>query len=400
MKVHRALRPALLALFLAGSFSSCTFFEYLGATDAWKKVYEDNSQNLIAAKGFSLSEFGIDGAKTNGKWTWAWREEPDAAFDYMNLSNEGAVGSGAPPGLDPAAIAYRLSILNLVTDGDFEGSADVPNSWKADTVGTTISIESAANKIHGIRSLFIELQSNRSARYLLERLSDSPGSSIGHNYSWSFYIGSIGISYKLDNAASEFIPDDFPNRIIQTTADYRILGGLNGISAKEPKAFFLGSSLPESAYIDDIRVARVGMRNALRLLLTRNDTTPSLWTGYYEFSIWVKKPADRLFVSEQAARNPYASSKVFLELNPLKPVSPGTHPVASYDVPASGQWTKLVLRGDEISNISFDLQGPATEPVLEIVIMPTDSQKPEPGEIFIASPSLRLFIYKADYLGG
>jgi len=409
-RTSKAATAAALAPLLILGAASCNIADPF-------EGYRDSAKNLIAASGLGSSDLSAAGHASSGVWTWAWRGATDAddaagGFDYMTLTPVGAVGAGGaavPEGLDPAATAYRLELVNLMPNGDFEGA--VGGEWAATPAADTNTyfniVSTGGQEING-KSLYVKVTARPgdNVRFNLGTLADGTASVALHTYAWLSIVNtSPVITYKLapfddvtDTENQLISPnlDQFgSNKVFKVLFNEQLLG-----SDRMALAFGLGNT--SDFTLDDVRVVRSDIENRLRLLLKPIDTSPSLVRGYYEFSIWARKPGDAAFVTDAGTAEPYAARSLtvrMLQLSPDQSSAEHSYPLDGradspdwggtvYD--ASSGWVKLVLRLAEGGNFVFDPR--SAEPVLELSLAPYDYAQAEPGVVEIAQPELRFFL--------
>ncbi|HUX39866.1 MAG TPA: hypothetical protein VMV83_01770 [Rectinemataceae bacterium] len=370
----------------------------LGITDPWAGYY-DTTENYIGGSG--LSEATIDrttlGFQTPGKWTWAWRGDSDASdtsgYNYMNLGLNSAI---SPPGSAPSASVYDLELYNLYPGnaGDFESSGNLPANWSlvdGPTPSTWVE-QTLGLQIHGNRSIKISTDTNGYAAFALNTIADqSPSPTVQHIYSWRFYLGSgstyvyqIGPTFKTTDLSATTVTEKSDVRIADISLD----------AASNANLIFGGSS-PLTFTMDDVRIIRQDIDGdfGIRLLLRPSDATHILRSGYYEFTLWVKKPSGDYFVWEDPAKMTYAASRVTLAMLPQGQTK-GTgaqqvFPIDGNPYDAGAGWVQLTLRMKDGDNFFFDSS--STNPVMELAIFPFDTGNRDPGLVEIADPQLHYY---------
>jgi hypothetical protein len=393
---------------LAALFSACN-------TKDPFEGYRSSTLNFIADSDLARFDDSTTGYQDSGTWTWSWRGATDAdsltGFDYMTLTPAGTVGATAaavalPTGeLKAESPVFLLSQINLVNGGDFE-TGPVSADWKLGGTAT-LNIDASSGHIHGNSSLYMDLGNNDSVRYPLNTstIADMSLSSSTHSYDLIFYISSPEFYYTSKITYNESINFDLLSLApIQNklNENFYIKGDFLSTDAMSDSALTFGYSAPSRLFIDDLRVLRSDIPdggNRLRLLLKETDTVPSLLDGYYEFSLWVRKPAGRTFVTESDAKVPYASSFITLAMLPARVSSSissgGGGAEAEFDLrgppyDAGSGWTRIALRMNNGDMFSLDYT--LTNPLIELRISPFDSQHPDVGEVEITQPELRYFL--------
>jgi hypothetical protein len=359
----------------------------LGITDSFAG-YRDSTVDLIAAHPLSSQDLSSAGYQSNASWTWAWRGSMDAGtFDYMTLTPIGTVGSGAPAGLAAGATAYRVELVNLYPSGDFESVVGTPPSppWAA-SAGTPFSVATGPGGINGSQALAISTNANANVSFDVSKASDQPGTSI-HQYDILFE-GKAGSFAYMSGVAADY--SKASALVILPTSAMAVRIPQLSLPVGSSWYLFFGSTSPLVFTMDDLRLIRsdIGSSYRLRLLLLPTDTTPTLRSGYYEFTVWVRKATGRYFVTESSATQPYAASSVTLSMKTLQPNPSG--PETAFAVEAVGAWTQLSLKMDPGAN--FTLDSASTAAVVELSIAPFDFNQPSPGQVEIADPQLHFYL--------
>ncbi len=414
------IAPLVGGLALAASLFGCRL------PSPYSSAYYDTSVNFIA--GITLDTFDTTGS-ANGKWTFSYLNNTSLAttYPYMTLEEVGTVGSGAPTGLATTAKTYRLRIANLLKAGDFEPTTSVPSptpvdsGWSApvpaaNTVaGATnaavldlVSGDSKAEVIHG-KTLHVHLpQGVGSANpYEYAVLPLTSGVSDLSDLSWSGTTADFPALYSiLFNWQNNVEPVHFyvsPNDPVSSVADSNTpyitgTGLAHGTFATEAYSFqraagdrtklIVGQQAASAdLYLDDVRAIRSDLDLSLKLSLMTTDTSPSLGSGYYRFSVWVKDDDAASDVAE-----PYRAQYVYLEMtNPVTDAQGSTTPV-SIARPTAGwaSWTQLTIDFPENNNLQIT---DTTKPALELKISPCDYLgNKDTGNILISTPSLQFFI--------
>jgi len=355
------------AVFLPG----CDLFAYKQPfPDAY---YENNFIEGIGFDVFAPAPAPGDPAVT-GMWDFAYRYLDWDGFPYMrltdSLSQANAIGS-VPSGLSPTASVYRLELMNLIEDGDFE--SDETANWSAFTGTTTCVWDSSGAVLSGSGSMELsaQLSSTRSFSTALITSPSTPAISVTKNYKAFF-------EYKTGTGS-------FTAEVGGTTTP--ALSGEN-ISAPAfrgtgtPPVFTFapptGSSF-DTLFVDNFRVT-IDAEKKLRLLLTPTETDPDLEWGVYSFSIWVHSDNDVI----PADSSPYQIDKFTVSL------APGTTGTLSQESslgtysPSAG-WQKLTATLKP-GSLMF-ANGSATS-VIELIL---DFNEAMPGQVLLAQPELRFY---------
>lgn len=368
--------------------------------------YFDTGTNFIAARPLALPPPASDeGAgiplDSTGIWDWAWRGTTGemVPYDYMVLTDAGPSASGdATDGgftLPDDATAWRLELVNLMPDPVyFEGLATVPPGWQTGGLGASIAINQTATsrgkelQLKSIGSLWVGFDPH--SIFNTSPLPDAL---------YSFYAKispEIPPVYNVEIAANSTYAN--LGRIVRSdilaiesftipTNDHRLKFGKK--EAGEEQNFNL----------DEVRAVRVDLVESwrLRLLLTPEDTNPSLVPGYYEFSVWVRMPDDALAPENDAGRMSapeaaLAASSIRLAMTQLGFLEGSDTPSSvTESFPVSSSWKRWALRMAPRSNFDrFDEE--TDEAVIELSIYPFASNEAiDAGAVLIAAPSLRFF---------
>jgi len=402
----RGVSPSLGLIVLASgaalALAGCQqISNWLGLTDPWAGYY-DSTENFIAAHGFDQQDLTTAGYQSNAKWTWAWRGDPDASygtgFDYMTFAQN---TTATPPASLPATTpVYDLQLVNLypLGGGDFEGATTPLAGWTVGSASSSVTTVTGVAAIHG-ESIDVATAGNDSVSFNLGSIFDqSYPVTIPHTYNWRFYL-SAGSTYAAE-VASVFDPTSPASTLaptVDSTGDVSILDIT--VNTPTPSLWF-GNTSPLSFTMDDVRIFRSDINSdwRLRLLLRPADAVQTLRSGYYEFTVWVKKPTNYYFLSvDPSPKNPYAASNVTLEMlsilegkdiRHVYPIDGTPDPIggSTYD---STNWVLLSLRMQSDSN--FNLDSNATSPVVELAVYPFDWEHPDTGTVEIADPELHYF---------
>ena len=372
---------------MAGTVAVLLFFSTCDLPPSFGDEYFDSSINYIryfplAAPSPTADSLGNTDPDTSGAWDWAWRGIMGNNFDYMKLELQDSLEEPGPTGTEEV---WRLELVNLFRNGTFETgltAGDISLSLGLSTA--TIELFPLGNPIHGNGLLIESIDSNGLVGFSMPDLLIDPADD---NY-----------SYFMRLVLSPAKPFDYTVGSVKSTAtpagnSLFITDSLSGFGTGN---FSFGPQIINPTYIDEFRVVRGDKKDSmyLRLLLLPQETSPSLVPGYYEFSVWVKRPLNSHFFDDHTNRNsspdaPYALPSVTL----------GIRQLISYDAlgggaevfPVSSSWTKWSYRLPTGSNIQrFDEA--SEEAVIEVYIIPGDNTAPDAGAILIAEPSLNFYI--------
>lgn len=388
---------ALLALSLAAALALAT----CNINDPFADYY-DTTRNFIAASGLDQQDLTTAGYESNAAWTWAWRgDSNDAAggYAYMTLADTGnTAGAGAPAGLDAAAKVYRLTLANLVADGDFNNASTPPATWYTLSAGPFVRLETSASMVHGNgKSLYVQTGDKKGVRYnLVDSLLDY-NASAKHSYYWYMLTKDASIYYYQVVTGSTVLDSNstITDNVIQVPASASVtdsrqpltgIGTFGGVG--NPQDILFGYTTFFNLIVDDLRFVRSDITPCLRLRLRSPDTTPVLVNGYYELTLWIRKPADLAFVTEDAAANPYAAGTVTLKMTDLLGGKGGTYQT----YPVGSDWKQAVLRQNAGGNFDRINGASQSAAAVELAIYPCDSASPQPGTVEIAQPELHIYV--------
>jgi hypothetical protein len=323
-----------------------------------------------------------------------WLVDDDFYMDFTDAS-----GTCSPPSEFPQNPVYRLEIINLVPNGDFETGAVTP--WT--TSGGTLSIHNGSYVIAGSNTMYFNAGDADNKIYV----------DIGTQAADSFVQGAnylIRYQYRTgNNIVFEF------NRDITTeyadTKTWQIWGGVNGASSNplwsnivdfpsselegsypDIKAgssssyfYYFGSvtlsAQSQSGYIDNIRLMRTDITQRVRLYLGIHDTSLTIVPGSYRFSVYVQTdPAAGTDNRFEASSVTLGIESDYLKFD-YEAFTDGT------DGDWSG-WTKL--------NFDFYLDPVYNDTIIELFICPCDETQGDLsfdiGSILISSPALELLV--------
>ena len=365
--------------------------------------YFNTATNFIAGRPLALTPLASDHGTdiplgSTGIWDWAWRGNTGDPFDYMELTNEGPSGGASDGGfiLPATETAWRLELVNLMPDpAYFEtmNDLDVLDDWLIGGVGASIAINQTASSRGKELLLVSEGHSwvgfNPLTMFKTAPLPDAL---------YSFYARTTTVPpiYNVETASD--ISYTKLSRIIRSD----ILGIENFAIPSTDHRFKFGKENPgeiQTISLDEVRALRVDLVESwrLRLLLTPEDTIPSLVPGYYEFSIWVRVPDDALTPEDAVGRMltpeaALAASRIRLAMTQVAFLEGSDTPSSvTESFPVSGSWKRWALRMAPRSNFDRFNEG-TDEAVIELAIYPFASNEAiDAGAILIAEPSLRFF---------
>ncbi len=398
--------PVSARSFFAGVFMSVLSVVLVTTCDfppTFGDEYRDSSTNFIAGLPLDEPPPATDDGSTIpldslAIWDWAWRGQTGTGndFEYMDMTDTGAVGSNVTSGsftLASSAESWQLELVNLAGDPYSEGV--LHPSWESNGTGS-VSSAIATVSSHG---KYVRLQSDNSAWAGFDPLDtlfilDNPASYAGNTYLLSAFSLKSTIRYIIGN---------------NTTADFSDTKQSNLSSAKHVfdifsvpdtnTRFMVGASNEDQDIdLDDLRILRTDIKEQLRLRirLAPQDVTPSLVAGRYEFTLWIKAPTGSLAYDDTTRTGagvsaPFTAPEVTLEMLQLRTLEGSSGSVLFRQTyPVTDIWTRIALRMEGRNMEQFDET--SAEAVLELSIYPFNPQDPEVGGVMIADPRVRFFI--------
>ena len=374
-----AIGFAAVAVMAGVLFSSCDLFTYKRPfADAY---YEDNFIANIGFDKFVGDSTTVPTAEVTGSWDFAYRYDEDGwsadPVQYMSLAHAAPIGDpkriasgyGSADGLSPNAEVYRLEMANLITDGDFEGSA---GTWATEpATGSLASTSYPSSSPINNKSMYLSLYND--SNYLTYTPTISSAQVIA------------GKKYQLDFkwSSSEGAPTG--NEIVMNSKLITFNTGTaraDGFTAEVSNIVTFKTPDQWSCNIDDVTVRKVGGQR-LRLLLKKNETTPSLEDFLYKFTFWVHP--DNL---ANPNKSPYHLDQFDATMRSVDNASSfstnsdgGKY---SYSASATG-WQKMTVY---IDKGNLQIVPGATGAVMELGI---ELDSALPGRILIAQPELRAY---------
>ncbi len=357
-----------------------------------------------------------DSAKSFSSSDWT----PDQDTTYMNYEEVSGTGYEPPDGFGNATV-YRLEIKNLIPNGDFEASTagSAPNGWIAVNGGggtdTLQVVNSGDGQISGKTMYF---KTNNSADRMDFNIRDTTtGATDGFltnasylvrydyrtdgqlyfeyndtsisKYSWTFYGGPNGERPSSITNLIEFPPasiyEDFPDITVGSATTYNFTFG----------SLDTTKSGPQEGYIDNFRLVRTDITYKLRLTLATEDTLQPLISGWYRFSIYVKRDpsagsnnrfqCDRITLGISGGGISESGGEITFD------ESTYSNYAVYYDGQDDENWSNWsLLSVDCFVQIPENI--PETEATLQLSITPTDDThgalNMDVGSILISSPSL------------
>jgi len=404
-KFHRiasidTARAAHTAVFV---LSTVLFTSTCELPPSFSKEYDDTNNNFIdgfdlAAPSVSADAAGQIDLDLPAVWDWAWRGNTENTFEYMTLTDAGAVGTSVTSGaftLADTAASWRLELKNLAGDPYFEDT--LPDGWGVKNGASTATVGLASTSISHGQYVLLNTRSNDWAGfnpYITGFILDDPASRPASVYNVSAYSGSSTVRYAIGDYMSQANFDD--PRVVNLNGSQLLLESFS-VDSENTRVMFAVANIDQSIDIDDLSISRKDLANeyCLRLRLRPDDTVPGLAPGRYEFSLWIKTPADSLPRGSVARASdpdaPFSAASVRLELRQVGFSEEGkTIKTFTTVFPTTGDWTRVALSMGDDNLDRFERT--ATDAVIELAIYPFGSlDNLEPGTVLIAAPSLRFF---------
>lgn len=374
--VHARLTGLIfLALGAALVLSGCSLFES-------KQLYGDDYYTANFIAGMPFSSFVGDGAmadptvQATGQWDLSYRYLDWDGYNYITVKDSGKLVSDfeEADGLDSSASVYRLEVVNLLDGGNFETSAE---NWTLTGTTATAAQWTSTTPLFGAGCARLDVPAHGNALFLTTSHAGFTGFKATDSYNLFFRYTS-----KTDKAAITI--DNTANILTLNPTGEGVKGyakyTLNNGYARAPEIAFSpidDTSILSEFYVDNFRVGRSGNME-LRLYLTIAETTPSLESGTYSFSVWVY--SDPLATTVQT---PYP-----IDAFVVKMVScAGTVNLSTTSVTyaAASGWQKLTATL-EPGALAFT-EG-TLDPVLGLVL---DFNQSRPGSVLLAQPELRFY---------
>ncbi len=261
-------------------------------------------------------------------------------------------------------------------------------------------LETSAAMMHGSgKSLYLQTGDYQGIRYDLVNALLDYDQDAQHPYYWYMLTKGVDKAYFFQVVTGSTVlsssTTDIANSAIQVTAGASVSDGRQALAGigkfggtGNPQDILLGYKYSFNMTVDDLRFVRSDITPCLRLRLRSPDTTPVLVNGYYELTLWIRKPADLAFVTEDAAANPYAAGTVTLKMTDLLGGKGGTYQT----YPVGSDWKQAVLRQNAGGNFDRINGASQSAAAVELAIYPCDSASPQPGTVEIAQPELHIYV--------
>ena len=359
--------------------------------DAWKEEYR--GVDLIADRGFSAAGF-ID----------SYIAGATPPFDYVNYVEiadstvyGGTTGLPAVPGS-----IYRLELVNLLPNGDFETTAALatPIGWFEDagatlqgdaTPGDAITGMSAYFAVTGTTSTYFDLRAGLAdllvypGTYHLNLRLRRATDVIRVNFDYGSLTASAltlnGISWESDNTDPSRPVEEFPNDTnIDVVNIFPVAEGAEHylyIGAPEDEAAVIG----QQGHIDDVRIGRYDIlpHVALSLGTAVSDGSLDILPGVYRFSVYVKSEIDSELTPNTA--NAFRPGQITLGINDRWDTT--TIDDAAW---SSSEWVQVhfgaLLRSDDLAETD----------AVTLRLTVSSNENPMVGRILIAAPTFELVV--------
>ncbi len=373
-KIQDQVKKNRAPLILTAVFTASVVF--LPGCDlfAYKRPFPDAyyTSNFIEGIGFDVFEgdnTAIPAAASDpvtGTWDFAYRYLDWNSFGFISMTDTllsaSSIDVSVPSGLATTAPVFRLVVLNLISDGDFENvSTDGVWTPTADASST----HSTFSPLFGNGNMVLSAGLNSKITYTPAPVIGTPFS-VNFTYKTFFrYASSDSFIAKADTTDVSF--NNFSKTAIVSFAGT----GMMPVFTFQPQ---LLSSLA-SLKLDNFRLTRSGLMT-LRLLLSPSATNPALESGVYSFSVWVHTDT-----SAYIDRSPFQLDTFTMT---MRAVPPASLSAASDVYSASSGWKKMTTTLAP-GALMFTA---VNTPVLELII---DFNNTQPGSVLIAQPELRFF---------
>lgn len=326
--------------------------------------------------------------------------------DYVQIGAVTAAQAGTTAGLDIDYVdyIYRLSITNLIPNGDFESALSA--DW-VDVGGATSSTvgDPGHTNIASVDFFQGDVLSFNTIQPSTDRIElDLDIVSYDTLITGAFYLIRYDFSsispgtkyFQMQGLGDQGIwtPNiDLENTVYSLPADFTVPGLETQFWSETTNIFTIGTTevggSAMSGYMDNLRMLRTDIENRIVLEVpwSTEGTRPDLVSGHYRFSVYIKNiPLSELPANEfQSKSVTLGISTTFGGLNSIynQAVHQSDDPGANWD-----EWT-------QISVDSFlQVDEPATDPtdtVIFLCITPTNKQSAtfkDVGSVLIAAPSL------------
>jgi len=340
---------------------------------------------------------------------WTTEYSKTVSMDYLEFT-EASADAGSTDGLSADASIYRLELVNLVKNGDFEEALSA--DWTAvdqNPLGTTLEMQIVAGTGQYAMAgnvLYFNIEDPND--YLdLNLLSALNGFEEGGRYVLRYNLKSIntgGITFEqrfreAENDAVEWSFDITTKyRLYEIPYDFEAVDSSFDYNADQGSFFTIGASqksgTTQKGYLDNLRAGRTDVQSRLVFDVPwRDGGRPDLLSGYYRFSVMVKN--DPTVTPNTANRIP--ARDICLGISTQNGYTSETFHQAweeSSDGTNWAEWTEVYVVTD--NSVQIDRPAGTMEIMdyypLELKIIPADptggSDTYDVGSILIAEPSL------------
>ncbi len=330
----------------------------------------------------------------------------DQSLPYMVFEEASADAGSAPPS---SGAVYRLEILNLMPNGDFESTTvgQHPLGWTATDSDVTYYVSENKNAEFAIegKSLYLtfpksDSRLNFDLRNTNTGLSD--GFKEGATYLWRFLFRSEKeklITEINNNADAAGILTTWNQSRVGTEADIQTFPASNiaypevSVNQGFQNYYFCIGTLsyeqtPQTAGIDNIRITRTDLPYMIRLGLLYSETGRlPLLSGTYRFGVYIK--ADSKVTPAYPNRFPAQAVSLGIDSSASGMLSPAVYKPTDSGVDWS-DWT--FVSGEFRLQIDPPASGAENEPVITLFLSPSNYVNgfwgKDIGSILIADPYL------------
>ena len=370
--IASAALTVVLLLFAAGCPTSDFFAEY-------------RRKNLVVGYDFDSG-------------AWAVEYDITTAFTYAQFQSVTAVEAGTTAGLpDSSAPLYRIEAVNLAENGDFE--AALSGNWILPGAPITVTRDPGVGdeQLDG-DSLYFNSDGSDTIDYDMKAGSmgventgsyavrfdfKTPGGQINMTFETNDGTDSISLWGPFTSLEGWSVRKDFPLDVPTVGSSLFVSGAGNRIFSTGTLSDAVPTSPAQEGRIDNLRIARVDSNERIEATvpLTPSGSDVDLVSGWYRFSVWVKKE-DSLQVTPTVP-NAFHASGLTLGVNGNREAFyPGTDYTGT-------EWTKVSI------DTFVDASG-AVDPsdtVLTLTITPSDRTtlgRNDIGRVLVSTPSVEL----------
>ena len=361
-----------------------SFFSLFGCNIPTVDYSEYDGVDLIEGSGFDSGDWIADGN------TYYVLFEAVSATVATNVGLPDGYAAG-----DPGTAIYRLEVLNLIPDGDFEDPTvtllgATPAGWSV--TGAPIAAITDLGNVNGNRELHIDATSQEAVIFDFTHATagSADGLVAGAFYQLRFdFIPAETVDYQF-NFDNGGLIKEFPiweSSVTDITIIYRFPFDFETVTAEfattTAQNDFLVTDQSQELHIDDFRLVRTDTPLSLRIQLPYSDTGRlDLIEGWYTFSVYVRDDPtvdDDLYPN---VYNRFAAQTVTVGIE---------EGLQLFDDSEAGvDWSGWTLLSFEIFK-QIDPPDDPSEIVLELSITSADivtANKLDSGSILITAPRL------------